>query len=95
VRGFAGVEEEGDEVGVELCSGVSAQFFHGLGFRHWGTPGRGRDHGVVCVGEREYACAEGDLVALEAVGISRAVIAFVVGTDELDFEFREGQFGHE
>ena len=49
--------------------------------------------GVVVVGEHDDAADDGDLVALEAAGITRAVPMFVVGYGDVPSHFEEAGVG--
>ena len=49
--------------------------------------------GVVVVGEHDDAAGDGDLVALEAAGITRAIPVFVVGYSDVPGHFEEAGVG--
>src|SRR5579859_6269214 len=81
---FGNGAENFDDLGIELRSRATTNFFAGVGHRQSFAIRAVADHGVQRVGNGEYAGAERNLVALQAAGITGAVVEFLV---------RENNFG--
>ncbi len=77
-----------DNALVEVRSGVAPQFDHRFGGGHRGPVGTSARHRIERVGDADDAGADGDVVALEAIGVAQAVWSFVV-------QFDDGQIGRQ
>ena len=76
-------EEGVDDAGIELVSALVCDLLDRFGARPGGFVGPFLGECVVDVGDGDDASGEGDLLALDAVGIAGSVLAFVVGEGDL------------
>src|SRR3974390_2129515 len=76
-------EENADDFWIELGTSAAANFLFGVGHGECVAVRAVADHGVECIGDREYAGAERDLLAAKTARIAGAVEKFLVGQNNL------------
>src|SRR3974390_1342222 len=74
-------EEHGDDFGIKLGAGAAANFVLGVGHRESAAVRAIANHGIESVGNGEYAGAERNLLAAEAMGVPGAVEKLLVSED--------------